>query len=269
MRLLKEESEDREFQLQMLETQILHDGFSTIITVFMAVIFSWVAATYTLLFANVVPEIKISLLTNGIIGVFVGIGLGVVFIVFNFFFVPWRLDRIRKDFIKNKLEKKSKSDNEEPPANSPPSTTEHKSNSEEKILDLIRLIDSNKNKLFRPYDFLYGLSSFFLIIAILYIATEPIMIFSTSSASDKIIIALSLVAVVLALTSIIIPFSKENIIERNFQRMEKNIKENDKKPLLKALIRIKAKELEFDLEQIYHMHKDMFTKEKLLEQLYD
>jgi hypothetical protein len=165
-------------------------------------------------------------------------------------------------------EKKSKPDNREPPSNSPPSTTEQKTINEDKILELTRLIDSNKGKLFRPYDFFYGTSSFLLPIAMLYIVIEPIMIFSIPSVSDKVVIALSLIAVVLALTSIIIPFGKENIVEKNFQRMEKNVKENET-PLLKALIRIKAKNPEFDLEQIYNMHKDMFTKEKLLEKLYE
>jgi len=39
--------------------------------------------------------------------------------------------------------------------------------------------------------------------------------------------------------------------------------------LLKALIKIKAKNPEFDLEQIYNMNKPMFTKEKLLEKLFE
>jgi hypothetical protein len=57
---------------------------------------------------------------------------------------------------------------------------------------------------------------------------------------------------------------KENIIRINFENVKKN-----EKPLLKALIKIKAKNPEFDLEQIYNMNKPMFTKEKLLEKLFE
>jgi hypothetical protein len=57
---------------------------------------------------------------------------------------------------------------------------------------------------------------------------------------------------------------KENIIRINFENVKKN-----EKPLLKALIKIKAKNPEFDLEQTYNMNKPMFTKEKLLEKLFE
>jgi len=48
---------------------------------------------------------------------------------------------------------------------------------EEEILELIRLIDGNKSKLFRPYDLFYGWSSLFFVIVVLYIFIEPIAIF--------------------------------------------------------------------------------------------
>jgi len=43
--------------------------------------------------------------------------------------------------------------------------------------------------------------------------------------------------------------------------VKKNPVEENEKPMLKALIKIKAENREFNLEQIYNMHKDMFTKE--------
>jgi hypothetical protein len=50
---------------------------------------------------------------------------------------------------------------------------------------------------------------------------------------------------------------------------EGNKFEENRKILLKALIKIKAKNPEFDLQQIYNMNPSMFTKERLLERLYE
>lgn len=41
----------------------------------------------------------------------------------------------------------------------------------------------------------------------------------------------------------------------------------NEKILLKALIKIKAKNLEFELEELYNVDDTLFTKEKLLERL--
>jgi hypothetical protein len=136
------------------------------------------------------------------------------------------------------------------------------------ILELIRLVDNQKGKLFRPTDFIYRWSSFLFILVVLYAFVEPILVFYTPSPTDKAILVLSLFAVITALLSIIIPFAKETIVLKSFKRLEMCVEEN-KKPLLKALIKIKSKNTEFSLEQIYNMNKDMFTIEKLMEKLYD
>ena len=136
------------------------------------------------------------------------------------------------------------------------------------ILELIRLIDSNKDRLFKPLDIFYGSSIIFFLIAILYVAIEPVLILNTTSLVDKAVLVLSLVAVVSALFSLITPLVKENIIAKNFKKLESCVV-TEKKPLLKSLIRMKAKNTKFDLEQIYNMNKEMFTKKKLLEKLYE
>jgi hypothetical protein len=45
--------------------------------------------------------------------------------------------------------------------------------------------------------------------------------------------------------------------------------EEDEKPLLKALVRMKAKNREFDLGRIYDGNPSMFAKEELLAELYE
>lgn len=54
----------------------------------------------------------------------------------------------------------------------------------------------------------------------------------------------------------------------NFKRLEKYVAK-DEKPLLKALIKMKAQNKEFELEQIYSFNKSMFEREELLEILYE
>ncbi|MGB8779783.1 MAG: hypothetical protein WCD81_03940 [Candidatus Bathyarchaeia archaeon] len=138
----------------------------------------------------------------------------------------------------------------------------------DEILKLIRLVDNQKDKLFRARDLIYSWSFIFLAIFVLYLFVEPILLFSTPSSTDKAILTLSFVTVIVAILALIVPFSKETIILKSFKRLEMCVEE-DKKPLLKALIKIKSKNNEFCLEQIYNMDKGMFTKEELIKRLYE
>lgn len=140
---------------------------------------------------------------------------------------------------------------------------------DETILRLIQLVDHNKSKLFKSLDFLRGGSTFaFVMLWVLLGLIEVILFFGDASLTDKITMALSFLAFAVAFLSLSAYFAEASIVEVNFKRLEKCVRENQK-PLLKALIKIKAKHTEFDLKQIYSMNASMFTKEKLLEKLYD
>ena len=65
-----------------------------------------------------------------------------------------------------------------------------------------------------------------------------------------------------------LPTVKESLVVKNFKRLELCI-EPEKKPLLKALLKMKGKNTKFDLEQIYKIHNEIFTKESLIETLYE
>lgn len=68
---------------------------------------------------------------------------------------------------------------------------------------------------------------------------------------------------------IIQPLSKESVLKLCYERLETcHGVENPQKPLLKALIKMRLENPEFDLEQIYNMSPSMFSKEKLLNKLY-
>ena len=137
------------------------------------------------------------------------------------------------------------------------------------IIRLIHLVDSNKSKLFRSLDFFRGNSTFpFITIMVFLGLIEIYLFFGDAPSADKITIAISFLAFAVAYLSLSAYFAEANIVEVNFKRLERCVEENEK-PLLKALIKIKAKHTEFDLEQIHNMNPSMFAEEELLEKLYD
>lgn len=136
------------------------------------------------------------------------------------------------------------------------------------IIRLIRLVDRNKANLFKTLDIFRGEWTFPFTALIGYlIVIEVFLFFGIASTPEKITIAFSFLAFAIAYFSLMAHFGEENIINVNFKRLESCVEENDK-PLLKALIKIKAKNREFDLEQIYSQNQSMFEREKLLEILY-
>lgn len=136
------------------------------------------------------------------------------------------------------------------------------------ILELVRLIDRNKNRTFRPLDAFHSLNIVFVALSYVLILVWFFVTFSSESLGIKLSISLSFLALTVGIFSLFAPSMEENVVDVNFKRLEKCV-EKDEKPLLKALIQIKVKNKEFDLEQICNMNGDMFTKEKLLETLYE
>jgi len=84
------------------------------------------------------------------------------------------------------------------------------------------------------------------------------------------IIGLSFVGVVVAFFALLAQFGREYMVGANYGKALKLRQFNpNEKILLKALIKIKAKNLEFELEELYNVDDTFFTKEKLLERLYN
>lgn len=146
------------------------------------------------------------------------------------------------------------------------------------ILKLMRLVDSNKDEkgkpLFRGRDIFKGwlgvafislLVIVFFVIALLSVGA----IFRLVSSVDSTVVTLSLLAVALAFFSFTMQVSEETLVEVRFQKALKLGFTENEKLILKALIKIKNKHPKFALEEVYKKHKDMFTKKKLVEELYD
>lgn len=138
---------------------------------------------------------------------------------------------------------------------------------EDEILELIRLVDSNFK--FTPFDFFLRGSNIFPSMAfiVFFVLIGFYLVFARSP-YEQIVVATSFSAFGVAFFSLLARFGEEHIVEVNFKRFGM-CAEGNRKPLLKELIKMKVKNPEFDLEQIYNMNKSMFKKEKLLERLYE
>jgi len=103
---------------------------------------------------------------------------------------------------------------------------------------------------------------------VLLVLIEIFLYFGNASSSEKITVALAFLAIVFAFFSLMARFGDRNLVEVNFNRIKGCVEENEK-PLLKALIKMKAKNQKFDLEEIYIQDPSIFKREKLLERLYE
>jgi hypothetical protein len=133
------------------------------------------------------------------------------------------------------------------------------------------LIDGNKSIIPKSFDDLRGETGIIVIALIFLFIVTYICVFV-----QVIIYPAGFVAVYIAFTSLVLSFSigikpslEENKLIVCYKRLETSHNvENPQKPLLKALIKMRLRNPEFDLEQIYNMNPSMFSPEKLLEKLY-
>jgi len=140
---------------------------------------------------------------------------------------------------------------------------------EQTIIRLIRFVDRNKPNMFKSLDVFRGDMAFsFATLVVILSITEIFLFFSTISGSEKITIALSFLAFAIAFFSFIAYVGEGNVVKVNLKRFENCVEQNEK-TLLKALIKMKVKNPKIDLEEIYKMNKSLFSKEKLLERLYE
>lgn len=137
----------------------------------------------------------------------------------------------------------------------------------DKIFELIRRVDQNFK--FTVFDFFLRGSNVFPSVAfIVFFALIGVYLVFTRSLYEQIVVATSFSAFGIAFFSLLARFGEEHIVEVNFKRFGMCVEEN-RRPLLKALIKMKVKHQEIDLEQIYNMNENMFTTERLLEKLYE
>lgn len=211
-----------------------------------------------------------------------------VFFFFVFGIIPLILlglgERMRKALLgtlnidEELLDKKKEKTDEQQPEKTKNSKTSDEDIKAE-IFDLVQFVDRHKCGLFTPLDKFDIWSALLVTWVFAFIVFVAVIMIVLGSTSNSILSALSLgvasTALAIVIFSNLSPIFKRNEVRNSYERIvdfaekerfERQRLENDK-PLLKALIKIRAKNTEFDLKQIYEFNKDMFTKEKLMERL--
>jgi hypothetical protein len=139
------------------------------------------------------------------------------------------------------------------------------------INELIQKIDNEKS-LFKLRDEFHGQGLTLFNIALLFISATAVSILPDLSYGEKLAIGIAIVAII----ATFIPTASENIrnriVEANFLKaidkftIEK--KDDKKRMIFEALLKIKAENPTYKLTTSKEIHPEMFTKEKLLEKLY-
>ena len=154
--------------------------------------------------------------------------------------------------------------------NSPENLTEKTRKPQDKILELVNWVEENEKQLFRWRDVFYHLGWLLLLLSVVTFGIPELMIFINATNPEKIIVLLSIVAILLAFLSMVTQVSERNIVEARTKHALKIRAFNEReKPLLKALIKIKSKNTEQKLSILYAIDKEangnIFTEKNLLE----
>lgn len=141
------------------------------------------------------------------------------------------------------------------------------------IEDFIHKIDNEKD-LFTLRDGFHGYGMTLYIVAVFLFLAFAVSLLPDSIAPliGRVTLVMAIAAVLLAFVSYTSKGMENNVVEANFRKAIKKFnigeKEEEKRLLLLALLKIKAITPQRKLEIVKKMHKEMFTKEKLLERLY-
>lgn len=143
---------------------------------------------------------------------------------------------------------------------------------EETVHRLIRLIDGNKKDLFKTFDPYEGwaMTSQLLVLSFLVALIWIFLFLRALGSIPEVAVAVGTLAFVVGYFRLLAPFLEENMLEANFRRLVKKEKPREsEKPLLKALLKMKAENREFDLETVYNIDPSVFSAQKLVEYLYE
>ena len=142
------------------------------------------------------------------------------------------------------------------------------------IEDLVKKIDNEKS-LFNVLHELDVYNTTFSVVTLLFVAELVILALPNSFAPllERLTIFIGIIAIGFAYAGNIVADLKEIVVHANFKKAIKKFKideqDEEKRLLLMALIKMKSMNHYSNLGIAQKMHKDMFTKEKLLEKLYE
>lgn len=187
-------------------------------------------------------------------------------VVPSILFVLWLINPLVVSTILKTFDLTEKSLEKKKPKKWQKSTELSENETEDEILELVRLVDRNFEVYWFDVWFRGGMGFPSAMLLVFLFVIYGFMF--TAPTYERVVVGLSYTAVVFGYFSLMTPFLEDSVVNINFKRGSRCV-EGDEKPLLRALIKMKARHQETDLEQIYTMNKDMFTREKLLEKLYE
>ena len=141
------------------------------------------------------------------------------------------------------------------------------------IESLIQKID-NEKALFNPIRELDVYNSTVTFTVLLWIAAIVILALPNSVAPflDRLTLFIAVIAILFAFAGVLVQDLDDIVVSTNFkkavQKFKIDEKEEEKRLLLMALIKMKAMNHHSKLGEAKKLHRDMFTKENLLERLY-
>jgi len=138
----------------------------------------------------------------------------------------------------------------------------------DEILGLIKLVDEKYKRSIRD---IIGNPYFGTLLLLLFVMfAVEIYLLSVKNLGEQLNIAIPTIALLVAFFAVFETQTYAVSIATNYERLSKDkiVNENNK-PLLEALIMMKTKKNKIGLKQIYNMNPTMFTREKLLERLYE
>ncbi len=132
------------------------------------------------------------------------------------------------------------------------------------IRELIKKIDKEKG-FFGLWDNLRVLLSFILISALIFFSVFAVTHIGSVSTTDGLVVAFAGLAVILALGQLQIEDLNEKVILTAYVRAKEKFKiTEDEKPFLKALLKMKSQNSEFNLAQIYKICPENFAKREVI-----
>ena len=139
---------------------------------------------------------------------------------------------------------------------------------EKEILKLIRLVDKKYKK--GIWSIFWSSSFFVLIIILVLYLPVAAYVDVIKDIGEQLKIVIPFFALVVAFFALADRETDKGSITNNYKKLSKDKTVNKgNAPILRALIIMKSKQKNISLEQIYNEHPEMFTKEKLLEKLYE
>lgn len=106
------EKEEREFQLEMMRIQLLHDAFVSIMTTFMAVAISWIIASIAVVYSDAPIEVKQNFTFASVWMLVTFLIVCVVFLTVSFKYIPSQLDKLHRRFVETKSTERSKQESD-------------------------------------------------------------------------------------------------------------------------------------------------------------